>query len=139
VKAKSAAMREDISIKIQNTRILPLRWLANYLFEPLSMKFFDMGLRRHDLLENMKAEDKIFQNDFRLKLWWRLYDILGRPYMRWGTLYQLDMVKLKEEFKDMDLSGEEWNDYDQNGHPYWYFTEWQEDPETGDAWRLIKK
>jgi len=48
------------------------------------------------------------------------------------------MTKLKEEFADMDLSGDGWNDYDENGHPYWLYTEWQEDPETGDAWRLVK-
>ena len=129
-------MREDISIKIQNTRILPLRWLANYLFEPLSMKFFDLGLRRHDLLEGMGAEDRVFKNDFRLKLWWRLYEIIGTPYMRWGTMYQLDMTKLKEEFEDM--SGDEWNDYDSDGIPYWE-NQWHEDPITGDAWRLIRK
>ena len=130
-------MREDMSIKIQNTRILPLRWLANYICEPLSMKFFDLGLRRHDLLDNMGAEEKVFKNDFRLKLWWRLYAIIGEPYMRWGTFYQLDMTKLKEEFADMDGSG--WDDYDENGHPYWYYTEWQEDPVTGDGWRLVNK
>ena len=129
-------MREDMSIKIQNTRILPLRWLANYISEPLSMKFFDLGLRRHDLLDNMGAEDRVFQNDFRLKLWWRLYAIIGEPYMRWGTMYQLDMTKLKEEFEDM--SGDEWNDYDSDGIPYWE-NQWHEDPITGDAWRLIRK
>jgi hypothetical protein len=103
------------------------------------MKFFYLGLRRHDLLEDMGAEDRVFKNDLRLKLWWRLYDILGRPYMRWGTMYQLDMAKLKEDLENMDLSGDGWDDYDDNGHPYWYYTEWQEDPVTGDAWKLIKK
>ena len=130
-------MREDISIKIHGTRILPLRWVANYISEPLSMKFFDLGLRRHDLLEGMGAEDRVFKNDFRLKLWWRLYEIIGTPYMKWGTMYQLDMTKLKEDLANM--GGEAWDDYDTNGHPYWYYTEWQEDPITGDAWKLVKK
>ena len=32
----------------------------------------------------------------------------------------------------------EWDDYDENGIPYWdYF--WHEDPITGDAWRLVNK
>ncbi len=131
-------MREDISFKVEATRIVPLRWLANYVFEPLSMKFFDMGLRRHDQLENMGAEDRVFHADLKLKTCWKLYKVLSEPYMRWGTMYQLDMTKLKEEFADMDLSGDGWNDYDENGHPYWLYTEWQEDPETGDAWRLVK-
>lgn len=131
-------MREDISIKVQNTRILPLRWLANYLFEPLAMKFFNIGLRRHDELDNMGAEERVFKNDLKLKVSWRLYEILSEPYMRWGTFYELDMTKIKEDLDDMDLSGPEWNDYDENGVPYWE-NAWQEDPVTGDAWRLIKK
>ena len=97
-----------------------------------------MGLRRHDLLDDMGAEERVFQNDFKLKLWWRLYEILNEPYMRWGTMYQLDMTKLKESLDDMDLSGEAWDDYDENGIPYWE-NEWHEDPITGDAWRLIRK
>lgn len=112
------------------------------------MKFFNLGLRRHDLLEGMGAEDRVFKNDFRLKLWWRLYEIIGTPYMKWGTMYQLDMDKLKKELADMDLSGEEWNDYDENGIPYWEktgtvdpdYNPWQYiDPETNDAFRLIYK
>ncbi len=132
-------MRDDISIKIHNTRIVPLRWLANYLFEPLSMKFFHMGLRRHDLLDSMGAEDKVLKNDLKLRTCWRLYEVLNEPYMRWGTIYQLDMTKLKESLEDMDLSGDGWNDYDENGIPYWDYLEWHEDPITGDAWRLVKK
>lgn len=31
-----------------------------------------------------------------------------------------------------------WNDYDENGIPYWNYL-WNEDPITGDAWRLIKR
>jgi hypothetical protein len=135
-------MREDMSIKIHGTRILPLRWLANYVFEPLSMKFFNIGLRRHDQLEDMGAEDRVFKNDLKLKICWRLYEILGEPYMRWGTMYQLDMDKIKEEFEDMDLSGDGWNDYDSDGVPYWekYDLDWDfEDKVTGDAFRVIRK
>jgi hypothetical protein len=142
VKAKSAAMREDMSFKVQRTRILPLRWLANYISEPLSMKFFDLGLRRHDLLDNMGAEDRVFKNDFRLNLWWRLYEIIGDPYMRWGTMYQLDMDKLKEDLDNINMSGDGWNDYDSDGIPYWekYDLDWDfEDEVTGDAFRIIRK
>lgn len=34
------------------------------------------------------------------------------------------------------MSNLAWDDYDVNGHAYWeYF--WNEDPVTGDAWRLV--
>ena len=59
------------------TNILPLRWVANYIFEPISIFF--------------------------LKL-----------YMRWGTTYVWEYV---------------------DDSPY----SWNEDPETGDAWRLVDK
>jgi len=106
------------------------------------MKFFDLGLRRHDLLDNMGAEDRVFKNDFRLNLWWRLYEIIGDPYMRWGTMYQLDMDKLKEDLDNINMSGDGWNDYDSDGIPYWekYDLDWDfEDEVTGDAFRIIRK
>ena len=146
--SESAAMREDISFKVQRTRIVPLRWLANYVFEPLSMKFFNIGLRRHDQLEDMGAEERVFKNDRKLNICWRLYEILSEPYMRWGTMYQLDMTKLKEELENMDLSGDEWNDYDENGVPYWektgvvdpdYEQPWDFVDGDGDAFRIIRK
>ena len=37
-----------------------------------------------------------------------------------------------------DTTGLGWDDYDENGVPYWnYF--WHNDEETGDGWRLINK
>ena len=62
--------------------------------------------------------------------------------MRWGTMYQLDMTKLAEEFEGMDLSGDGWNDYDSDGIPYWekYDLDWDfEDKVTGDGFRIIRK
>jgi hypothetical protein len=50
-------------------------------------------------------------------------------YNKFGTYYKLDI----------DMNNKSWNDYDENGHPYWLYNEWQEDLETGDAWRLIRK
>lgn len=102
------------------------------------MKFFNMGLRRHDLLDEMGAEDRVFNNDLRLRTYWKAYHILSKPYTYWGTMYRLDMDKLKKDLESMDLSGEEWNDYDSSGHPYWDY-QWHVDANTGDAWRLVKK
>jgi hypothetical protein len=65
----------------------------------------------------------------------RLYNLFNYPYEWWGTYY-----KMSDNWKDlMSMPGAEWSDYDENGHPYWLYTEWQEDPETGDAWRLVRK
>lgn len=46
----------------------------------------------------------------------RLYKLFNYPYEWWGTIYRLN---LEEMLKDMDLSGPEWDDYDENGVPYW--------------------
>lgn len=123
-------MREDLFIPEHRTRIVPLRVIGNNVFHPLSMVFFKMALRRHDYLDSIKATDAVYKYDLKLKLWFRLYDILDKPYTWWGTIYKID-------FGTMDLSGEEWDDHNKNGYPYWLFYEWQEDPITGDAWRLI--
>jgi hypothetical protein len=44
-------MREDIFIPEHRTNILPLRWLANYVFHPISMWFFNTALKANDRLE----------------------------------------------------------------------------------------
>lgn len=133
-------MREEEFTPLHKTNVLPLRWFADKVSEPISMFFFDIGLRRHDYLEMLEAPDEAFKKDFRLTAAWKLYHVLGYPYKWWGTSYTWNRERILDAINDMqvDMSGSEWDDYDENGHPYWYFTEWQEDPETGDAWRLIK-
>lgn len=105
------------SIKINKTNILPLRWFANLCGEISSWSI----LRASWLDED---ENYGIRYTIHAKIWKYLWPV----YMKWGTMYKLDF----------DMSGKGWDDYDENGIPYWYFTEWQEDPETGDAWRLIK-
>ena len=48
-------------------------------------------------------------------------------------------LAIEEMLKDIDMSGEEWNDHDKDGVPYWdKWEEWDfEDEETGDAFRII--
>lgn len=73
---------------IHKTKVLPLRWLANYVFEPISMYFFDKSLRIYfrdeDGIEAMtpKLEKK-------MKIYSKLYNILNVPYSKWGTTYLL--------------------------------------------------
>ena len=105
------------SKKIHNTNILPLRWFAN-MCESIS-GWAILRLACLDENENFGLKYKFYS--FIHRITWPV----SRDY---GTFY------LWED----DLSGPEWNDYDENGHPYWFYTEWQEDPVTGDAWKLIR-
>lgn len=70
------------------TKILPLRWLANYIFHPISYYFLKNALRRHYQLEDIKASEKQFNNDFVLKYSWKLYHLFDKPYSWWGTYYK---------------------------------------------------
>jgi hypothetical protein len=125
--------REDIFIPEHRTNVLPLRWIANGIFHPISMWFFHIGLRHNDRIEWDK--DYKWHNKFMEAFGFRLYNLFNYPYEWWGTYY-----KMSDNWKDlMSMPGAEWSDYDENGHPYWLYTEWQEDPETGDAWRLVRK
>lgn len=131
VKRKVRAMREDIFIPVHRTRILPLRYLANYLFHPISMIFFRIGLRaNYQIYES--GEGYTIWDELKEKIGFRLYNFFDKPYSKWGTTYIFDKNCLD------DLGGSEWNDYDENGIPYWYYL-WHEDPITGDAWRLVLK
>lgn len=129
-------MREDIFIPEHRTRILPLRVLANNVFHPISMFFFRIGLRYNDKIE-WDREYK-WHNRFMEAFGFRLYKLFNYPYDWWGTIYKMDMDKVRESLADMDMSGEAWDDYDENGIPYWYYL-WHEDPITGDAWRIKRK
>lgn len=109
----------------------PLRWIANWAG----------SIASHGLLEISYMEDEGLTNSFRYKLYGWLWDTFWPIYEKYGTTYRLRM----------DLSGKSWDDYDENGVPYWEKTgtidpdyvqpfNWNyEDPETGDAFRLIKK
>jgi len=105
------------TIKINKTNILPLRWFAN-----LSGEIAGWSILRASYLD--EKEDygwKYKMHSFIWSITWPTYSKFGTVYMWTG-----------------DLGGAGWDDYDENGHPYWLFYEWQEDLITGDAWRLIK-
>lgn len=122
-------MRHNVFIPEHRTNILPLRWLANYILHPISMWFFSVGLKaNHQIYESNEGYSLI--DEIKEKIGFRVYDFLNRAYDLWGTIYKMDIDLL-----DIDMSGEGWNDYDDNGIPYWdYF--WHFDEETGDGWRL---
>jgi len=72
---------------------------------------------------------------YKFNLW--KWDTFWPIYNKYGTFYILDI----------DMSGPGWDDYDENGVPYWEkagfadpdYNPWDfEDYETGDAFRVIK-
>jgi hypothetical protein len=96
----------------------PLRWIANLFGDVAGWAI--MRISYHDEL-------KYF--GWQYKLHSAIWKVTWPVYYKFGTFYIVNL----------DMNGDGWNDYDENGHPYWFYTEWQEDPETGDAWRLVRK
>ena len=126
-------MRDDIFIPEHRTKVLPLRWLANYIFHPISMFFFKISLRVNDKI--VWDSQYNWYNKFIESFGWKWYIIFDKPYSLWGTYYKFDSDIAKAIAED--LKNDRWNDYDENDIPYWdYF--WHNDEETGDAWRLIR-
>ena len=124
-------MRKDVFVPKHNTNVLPLRWLANYIFHPISMFFFRVALNGYDQIYESGEGYTIF-DEIKESLGVKLYKLFGYPYEWWGTTYTLDKNLLS------DTTGLGWDDYDENGIPYWdYF--WHNDEETGDGWRLKTK
>jgi hypothetical protein len=106
------------SIREDRTSIFPLRWFANLCGEIAGWSILKAAYLDED-------EDY----GIKYKIHGKIYSLTWPVYNKFGTFYKIDF----------DMSGKEWDDYDENGHPYWLYTEWQEDPETGDAWRLVRK
>lgn len=123
-------MMGSVFVKTHRTNILPLRWLANYIFHPISMVFFRIGMKaNYQIYES--GEGYTLLDELKERFGYRVYRVLDRPYSRWGTVFEIDTNGLDINFSDSD-----WDDYNEYGSPYWdYF--WHTDEETGDGWRLI--
>jgi hypothetical protein len=108
----------------------PLRWIANWAG----------SIASKNMLELSYMEDEGLDKGFRYKYYGWLWDTFWPIYSKYGTFYRLNM----------DMSGPGWNDYDENGVPYWEKTgtidpdydheqyHWDfVDEETGDAFKVI--
>ena len=124
--------RIDMFIPEHKTRVLPLRWLANYVFHPVSMWFFRMGLNANDRW-TYEWDTYKFRHFLMEKFGYWMYYYLDKPYTWWGTVY---VFKMPDDFKLDDGLG--WDDYDEHGIPYWDYM-WHTDETTGDGWRLVNK
>jgi len=71
--------------KIQRTRILPLRWIGNFLGEYAGNHL----VKAIDLDED---ENYGWRYKYHSKMW----TILNKPYELWGTYYLLDMKAIKK-------------------------------------------
>lgn len=116
----------DNSVVEHNSRP-PLRWIAN-LAGSIASK---------NMLKLSYMEDEGLDKGFKYKYYGWLWDTFWPIYQKYGTFYKLDL----------DMSGPGWDDYDENGIPYWekaglvdpdYYSWDFEDEETGDAFRLVK-
>ncbi len=97
---------------IQKTRILPLRWIGNFLG----------GYAGNHLVKAIDLDESLDSNlGFRYKYHAKCWKYLNKPYEWWGTYYILDTDKWKSEIDQMriDMSGEGWDDYDVFGKAYW--------------------
>ena len=100
---------------IHNSR-RPLRWIANWAGSRASA-----AVMRAAWLD----EDGI-DRGIRHTINSAIYRLLWPMYSKYGTYYKMNW----------DLSGPAWDDYDENGVPYWELWDY-EDEETGDAFRII--
>lgn len=115
----------DDSIVEHNSKP-PLLWIANIFGSIGSRAIWHLALLDED--ENY---------GWRYKMYGIIHDLTWPLYRKYGTFYKLNM----------DMSGRGWDDYDENGIPYWERTgtvdpdyyPWDfEDEETGDAFRVIR-
>jgi len=85
------------------TRILPLRWIVNWLNSPATA-----------CLVRAVELDEREDYGWRYKMYAFGWKYLNKPYERWGTVYKLDLKAWKK-----DLSDPGWDDYDEFGVAYW--------------------
>jgi hypothetical protein len=68
------------SIKIERTKILPLRWIGN----------ISGGFAGNHIFKSIILDDK-GNNGLRYKYHAKMWKYLNKPYERWGTYYKLDI------------------------------------------------
>lgn len=109
----------DDSLRINKSRP-PLRWFAN-----MCGTISGWAILKAAYLDEI--EDFGRKYNFYSFIW----RITWPVYYRFGTFYEFDF----------DMSGDGWNDYDENGVPYWEkWIDWDfEDEWTGDAFRIVSK
>jgi hypothetical protein len=94
--------------KIHRTQILPLRWFANLCEKPAH---YHLGEALH--------YDDHDDHGFVYKYHAYMSNLFYKPYLKWGTVYKLDLDGMVESLKNDPVLDELGSDYDENGIPYW--------------------
>jgi hypothetical protein len=98
-----------MSQKINRTKILPLRWFGNFLG----------GYACNHLIKAIDLDESLDSNlSFRYKYHAKMWKYLNKPYEWWGTYYLVDTSSWLDQIKK-DVSGQNWDDYDEDGIAYW--------------------
>jgi len=100
------------SKKIQKTKILPLRWIGN----------FCGGFAGNHLVKAINLDESLDSDlGFRYKYHAKMWKYLNKPYELWGTYYMINMEMWEKDLDQMriDVSGQNWDDYDEDGIAYW--------------------
>lgn len=91
------------SIPKHKTNNLFLRFIANKLSSPISNFFLIKSLRRYFKYEDEFDKDENFKmprkDYFFHWLYAKLYRIIDMPYSKWGTLYTMDLDKIKKWYE----------------------------------------
>ena len=74
---------------------------------------FDFKEKSMDLMKALYYNDHD-DDGFAYKYHSIMWLILNKPYRWWGTYYELDIKAMKK-----DLEGSGWDDYNEDGIPYW--------------------
>jgi hypothetical protein len=97
------------SKKIQKTKIPPLRWIGN----------FCGGIAGNHLVKAIDLDESLDSDlGFIYKYHAKMWKYLNKPYERWGTYYLVDTSSWLDQIRT-DVSGQNWDDYDQDGIAYW--------------------
>ena len=92
---------------VHRTNNLVLRFIANNIFSPIAHYFLSKSLRVYfkyeQSYEDMEDFRAPFPDSLRISLYSKLYNILDKPYGRWGTYYVLKL----EDITDSESTGNE--------------------------------
>jgi hypothetical protein len=98
----------ESAMPVHKTKIIPLRWFANLCEKPASYHL-NMYLHHGD------------HDDYGLACRLHAYasSMFYKPYLKWGTIYKVDMKEWADSIKDDPVLDKLGSDYDENGIPYW--------------------
>lgn len=115
-------MRNDVAIHRSKP---PLRWIANWAGSIASKNILEISYM-----------EETGNTGFKYKYYSFLWATFWPIYSRYGTFYTFDM------------SDKAWDDYDENGIPYWektgvvdpdYSPDWDYEDPNGDAFRVVRR